>query len=89
MESGRVRRSLRQTVRSVWNVPVTAADAQVGRSKTCLCYVMKQPYYSVHIYMYVYSGDLCDYEIYLSLSVYCSDLTYWGVQISVRKIGER
>ena len=40
-------------------------------------------------YIYVYSGDLCDYEIYLSLSVYCSDLTRWGVQSSVRKLGER
>ena len=37
----------------------------------------------------MYSGDLCDYEIYLSLSVYCSDLTHCGVQSSVRKIGER
>ena len=41
------------------------------------------------IYICVYSGDLCDYEIYLSLSVYCSDLTRWGVQIPVGKIGER
>ena len=30
----------------------------------------------IHIYIYVYSGVLCDYEIYLSLSVYCSDLTH-------------
>ena len=37
----------------------------------------------------MYSGDLCDYEIYLSLSSYCSDLTHWGVQLYVRKIGER
>ena len=40
-------------------------------------------------YICVYSGELCDYEIYLSLSVYCSNLTHWGVQISVGKIGER
>ena len=37
----------------------------------------------------MYSGDLCDYEIYLSLSVYCSDLTHCGAQSSVRKIGKR
>ena len=41
----------------------------------------------VHIYTYmcvsVYSGGLCDYEIYLSLSAYCSDLTHCSVQSSV------
>ena len=29
------------------------------------------------IYIYVYSANLCDCEIYLSLSGYCSDLTRW------------
>ena len=35
------------------------------------------------VFIDVYSGDLCDYEIYLSLSVYCSDQTHCGVQSSV------
>ena len=43
----------------------------------------------VFIYICVYSGDVCDYEVYRSLSVYCSDLTHWGVQSSVRKIDEQ
>ena len=34
----------------------------------------------------MYSGDLCDYEIYLSLSVYCLHLTHLS---SVSKIDER
>ena len=33
----------------------------------------------IYIYISVYSGGLCDYEIYLSLSVYCSDLTHCSV----------
>ena len=37
----------------------------------------------------MYSGDICDYEMYLSLSGYCSELTHWGAHIYVWKKGER